>query len=108
MHPARRAILVLVLLVAGAGLWWVWGRGSGPSSLQLAMLALQAAVVSLPPINRWLVQQLDRIDNPSPRRRALAAIAVGCAGALYLYISALQQGRDRFPKFHDEYMHLLQ
>ena len=107
-RPKSCALAVACLFAAGAWLWHAFDRGSWYSPQQFWLLALQAVIVSLPPINDWIGRQLDRLTAPSPRARAFTALTIGCAATLYLYLSALQQHRDFFPKYHDEYMHLIQ
>src|SRR4051794_29237694 len=54
---------------------------------------------------------MTRIDGAmatTTTTQRLTAIAIGILGAAYLYLSSIGQGRDFFPKFHDESMHLLQ
>ena len=48
------------------------------------------------------------IVHPSPRQRALTALLVGLLAAAYMLFTAWQQDRELIPKFHDEFMHLLQ
>jgi hypothetical protein len=102
------AIAVLLLVAAGAWLWHAFDRNSWYSRGPFLILALQVAVFSLPPFNQWMGRQIDRLTAPTPRTRTVISFAIGIVAGLYLLASALEQHRDFFPKFHDEYMHLIQ
>ena len=105
---SRHRIIVPLLLAAGVGLWYFVDRNSWYSPAQFILLAVQAAIVSSPPVNRWLTGKMAYWASPAPRTRIRISIAFAVSTSLYLYFSAWQQQRDFFPKLHDEYMHLVQ
>ena len=104
----NRLLLHAFLLLAGWGLWWRFGRGTPWYATQLIVLGLQTGLASIPSINRWLSLQFDKARFPTPRSRTITATTISMLGMIYLFISAVQQERDRFPKYHDESMHLIQ
>ncbi len=60
---------------------------------------------------RWcdrLVGVLDRLRDPSQRQRRWIAVGVFVISVSYILLTSALQGRDFVPKFHDEFMHLLQ
>ncbi|HEX8916802.1 MAG TPA: glycosyltransferase family 39 protein, partial [Humisphaera sp.] len=48
------------------------------------------------------------LRDPSPRGRAWTAVSVGVVAAVYFVATAALQGRDLFPKTHDDLSYLLQ
>lgn len=73
-----------------------------------AVVLTAAAVASLPIVAARLAALGRRLADPSPRQRALTALAVGVAAFGYLVLTAHLQGRDLFPKTHDDQSYLLQ
>jgi hypothetical protein len=86
------------------------GLDQGPLLSRVQLIALVAAIVVwlVRPTRLKLTQLLDRIRSPSPDTRARTAIIVGLVAGIYLLVTALWQGRELYPKFHDEQMHVLQ
>lgn len=109
---AGRILTTLVFLILGAALfWWLPGGETGiPASAALPFLLAAAVIVGLiPPANRWIGRQLDRVRNPSPQARTRASIAIATAASAYLTFTAFRLDRDcSIPQFHDEHVYLLQ
>lgn len=104
-----RVLVVAALLAVG---WWATrffrpAQSTWYGALQFEMLAVQVGIAALPPVNRWLVGLLERWRRPSASTRCRVALALWIVSTVYLLLSAWQQGRDFFPKMHDEQMHLL-
>jgi hypothetical protein len=95
-----------VLLVAGLFLWWKLGTPLNRKDLLALMFALFCALV--PIARRWVRQGFEKICHPTAGQRAKAAWIIGLLATLYLIFTGIWQGRDFVPKFHDEYMILLQ
>ena len=108
MAITLRHLVVGLLLFSGGALWFVFGRSQWWYSTQFIVLALQIAFSLLPAVNRWISNRLDSIRILSPRAKTLTALSIGVLGMGYLFLSAIQQKRDLFPKYHDESMHLIQ
>ena len=50
----------------------------------------------------------ERLSNPSPRAKAIPAVAIALLATLFLYVTARGQHRDFAPVLHDEYAYVLQ
>src|SRR6187397_185212 len=50
----------------------------------------------------------ERVRQPSPRGRRWTMLIVFVVTISYVLLTSLEQQRDFIPKFHDEFMHLLQ
>ena len=104
-----------MLLAAGVGAWvWVERQATGELEqpglgiVRWIILLAAVAVSLLPPVSRGIAAGLDRIRNPSPRAAERAALAIGVLSAGYFLFTAIQQGRDLFPKTHDEGSYAIQ
>jgi 4-amino-4-deoxy-L-arabinose transferase-like glycosyltransferase len=97
-------VLLLLAGLAGAihigredpGQWRWWGL--------LPLLAIAA----IPPVARRIAAALDRMRQPGDRATWYTTIAVGVVSCCYFFITAVGGERDLAPRFHDEFMHLLQ
>jgi hypothetical protein len=105
----------VTLLVVGVAAWaWVERQAAGElgqPALGVGWWALLAAAVAtglLPPVRRVVAGLLDRIRNPSPRTAERTALVIGLASAGYFIFTAVHQGRDLFPKTHDEGSYAIQ
>ena len=109
-HPptAGRPRRTIALLAAGVALWaWVeWrasvlhGHGLGP--VRWAVVVAAAALAWMPAVRRGVAAAAGRVRDPSPRARERTALAVALAATCYFAFTAFHQGRDLFPKTHDE------
>lgn len=108
MGPRSRQVWIIVLLGVGVAMWlWVerraavlHGHGLGPVRWLLSGAA--AAAACLPAVRRAINHSLDRIREPSPQALERATVAISFAAACYFVFTAIYQGRDLFPKTHDE------
>src|SRR5439155_14127785 len=75
---------------------------------QYLVAALVAAIALIPPIARPLSRGLDRLRRPGRRARWVIAAVLFGGSVYYFLLSASLAGRDLYPKFHDEFMYLLQ
>lgn len=108
--PASRLIHI-PLLALGLALWLiaVIAQRSWPEQIPaFAALLISAALIAIPPIRRRCLVLLDRLANPSPHTRFLAAAAITALSFLYLAFTAHWQDRYLGPYWHDEHSYLLQ
>jgi 4-amino-4-deoxy-L-arabinose transferase-like glycosyltransferase len=105
----RRLRQFFAIALALTGLW-IWREAESFGAIGtvrwiLILLAMALALTS--PIARTMGRGLDRIRHPSRRamRRTTLAIAILASG--YLLLTARLQGRDLFPKMHDECSYLI-
>ena len=108
MSEGFRRIAVLLLLVVGVQFWLVIGRGEYGTSPTVWVMAPLIVVASLPPVFRRTTRAIDRLRHFSPRGRAVGASVVFVAATAFFIWAGAFQGRQPFPKIHDEYMHMLQ
>ncbi len=108
MSPTFRRVAVLLLLVVGVQLWLVIGRGEYGAAPTIWVMTPLIAIASLPPVFRRTTRAIDRLRQLSPRGRAVGAAVVFVVAAAFFIWSGAMQGREPFPKIHDEYMHMLQ
>ena len=116
--PPLRPRQALAALAVGLLCWFLlWGfqdaqtvpaLGFWLGPARWAFVVLLAGVAAAPPIARRVVALLDHLTDPSPRGRRLTAVGIAVAAALYLMLTAHLQGRDLFPKTHDDQSYLLQ
>ncbi len=69
---------------------------------------VMALLGGLPPVNRSVAWVLKRLRQPGVRALAVIAIALALIATNYFIFTGLRQGREMIPKFHDEYVYLLQ
>jgi hypothetical protein len=100
--PTANPWPVVVLLLAGALVWALLGFGSAVGLVQWLVILTAGGIGLLPAVSRGINRLLDRLRKPSPQsiRWATLLIAAGAAG--YFILTAVLQGRDLFPKTHDE------
>ncbi|HZK80341.1 MAG TPA: glycosyltransferase family 39 protein [Humisphaera sp.] len=95
--------IAVIALAAFGGLIWVWlgtGRGIG---FERWVIILTAAVVGfLPPIARGIERLLAPLSRPSQRSLNWTTFVIGVLSAAYFVSTAFNQGRDLFPKTHDD------
>lgn len=84
--------------------------GAGRWTLTILAAIAVAAVAAMGPAALLdpLRAARSRLADPSPRGRAIAACVVAFAAFAYLALTAHLQGRDLFPKTHDDQSYLLQ
>jgi len=113
--PLRWPVVALLLVGTAAaialrlGRDWVPGTfGAGFGPVRWAVVAAVAAIAAMPPVARLLARGYDRLAGPSPRTRWLVAILLAATAAIYLAATAHLQGRDLFPRIHDEQSYMIQ
>jgi hypothetical protein len=117
MSPTARKIAAALLLLLGVQLWLIVGRSQWGNALagltlpvggirvRVSGLVVWAAVVVLalvPAVSRRVVRVLEQVARPSPRTRLVAAAAIALVVGLYLYATAVSQGREFILKILDE------
>src|SRR5687768_10696466 len=108
MSSTARQVMVALLLVVGIQLWLIIGRSQwGELPHPMVWLALLLLAL-LPWFNVRLSAWFDRVRNPSPRTRLITAAAIAIVTAVYLYSTAIHQGRDFFLKIPDEHSYSIQ
>ncbi|MGH7214845.1 MAG: ArnT family glycosyltransferase [Tepidisphaeraceae bacterium] len=108
LSPRTYAVATLMLLVVGVQLWLTVGRSFWGRNFQPALVVAAFALAFVPPVRRAVGVLLERMRHPTPRARLWATLGVFAAAGAYLLFTALRQQRDLAPKWHDEYMFLLQ
>jgi hypothetical protein len=103
-----KSIVTFLLLALGLGMWWCVGDVATNAAMPIAAAAIAGAACLLPGVWPRVARGIDRLRRPSPRFRPLAALLVGVAAGVALYISAVLRRRDFFPLMHDEFAYLLQ
>lgn len=110
-HPPAREgrfpITVLLLTAMGVLTWLSMGAGHGIGLLRWGLIGIAAAVGAIAPVGEAIAWALDRVRRPSPRTRQWTALLVGIVCASYFILTALNQGRDLFPKTNDDCSYLI-
>ena len=107
------------MLGVGLALWlglWLMQDKSSPELAwwlgpwRWAAVALLTAVGALPAVHLRLAKAMDRLAEAgrSPSVRLKMAVVLAVVAALYFAATAHLQGRDLFPKTHDDQSYLLQ
>ena len=123
----RRRAWVAVALVAGVAFWaWLERQAAvelgqpverqaavelgqpGLDTVRWVVVAAAAGLALLPPVRGVVIAALGRIRHPSPKAAERAALMIGLAAAGYFMFTAIHQGRDLFPKTHDEGSYAIQ
>jgi hypothetical protein len=104
--------LVLTALLAGVVILvlpLVGRETSDRGEIARYLLATAAAATALiPAVSRRITALLDRLRSPSAKAKWLIAAILFVLASRYFLLSASLAGRELFPKFHDEFMYLLQ
>ena len=108
MSRIVRNIVGALLLVVGAQLWLILGRGQPGNLPHWAAWAAILLVALLPPVNRRIAAAMDQIARPSPRGRLITAVIIALVAGGYLYFTAVRQQRDFLLKIHDEQSYAIQ
>src|SRR4051812_31652263 len=103
-----RLVLAIILTSAGLAIWWTFGGHGGITPGIAAWLAVALVLAIVPATRRSIADALNHICNPSPWSRRWTMLAIFIASVTYLYAAAVMQHREFIPRFHDEFMHLVQ
>ena len=103
-----RRLAVGGLLAVGVLLWIGVGAGRGIGLARWVVIGLAVAISLVPPVTRIVFGLLEKIRHPSPRTATRAAVVIALLAATYFVLTAVEQGRDLFPKTHDDQSYLLQ
>ena len=106
-----RAALTLALLAPGVALVLLLDpfHAGHPFGLRRwFVVALAVAIAVVPPVSRAIMAALNWARHPSPRARAVTAAAIAVLASAYFLFTAVNQGRDLFPKTHDDQSYYLQ
>ncbi|HXE53392.1 MAG TPA: glycosyltransferase family 39 protein [Tepidisphaeraceae bacterium] len=99
---------VAALVAAGALIWIGLGTGRGIGWTRWIVILAAIALGLAPPIATLINAVHGRLRNASPRAIRITAIVIALVSAGYFMLTALLQGRDLFPKTHDECSYWLQ
>lgn len=97
--------IVLGFLAIGGLLWLGIGMGRGIGVERWILIGMGAVVAALLAIKTPSTKQSafwKRLANPSPRAMDWQTVIIAIAATAYLILTAFNQGRDLFPKSHDE------
>jgi hypothetical protein len=108
MTVRLRHILTPLLAVLGVQAWLLILNAYWGNNVHVTILAVALFIGVIPQVHRPIWRILRRLRRPSPRARALTALAIVVAEAVYLFHSALTGRRDLIPTMHDEFQFLLQ
>ncbi|MGB7157093.1 MAG: hypothetical protein WBD40_03440 [Tepidisphaeraceae bacterium] len=108
MSQRARKVNLILLLVLGALVWGlcVNAEYDPPITLKLGCAGIAASFI--PGLRRRLRYALVLISHPSDAARRRIAFGIGLLTSAYLYVTASWQGRTFQPRWHDEFMALLQ
>src|SRR5579859_5144 len=102
--PLKPAFAAVSLAV---GLALILLAGSDMYALRWLAVLSALGLSIVPFINSALATFLDKIRNPSPQGRRMAAIGAGALAALYLWVTATIQNRSFVPRMQDECAYLI-
>ena len=105
-----RALLILLLLLSGAGLAFglmAVAPSTRPAMLTLWLTLAAACVAAVPPIANRVAGLARRIASLTPSTRRRVTLAVWAFATLYLAGTAWFHARDLFPRLHDEQSYTL-
>ncbi|HEX5242330.1 MAG TPA: glycosyltransferase family 39 protein [Tepidisphaeraceae bacterium] len=97
--------IVLGLLALGGLLWLGIGMGRGIGAERWILIGAGAVCAGMLAIKKPSATQTTfwkRIANPSPRVLDWQTVIIAIIATAYLILTAFNQGRDLFPKSHDE------
>ena len=106
MSPAARTILTTLLLIVGVQAWLLIQTTLHQPQMYAFLAAL--VIAAIPPVHRFVFRVIQRLRHVSPRTRAITTAAVFVASLGYLIFTALHQGRNLFPKYHDNQSYAIQ
>lgn len=114
--PPGRRLAAWLLLAAGAGLFalvgydrpWADKPVAMPGVVRWAIVILVMSTALVPAMRERGFAFLQSLRTPQPRSRARTALLIAAFATAYLVFTAHQQGRDLFPKTHDEQSYLIQ
>ena len=101
---AFTAVQIAVIALAAFGaLIWLWlGSGRGIGTWRWVMILAASAAGFFPPVARGIERSLARLSRPSRRSLNWTTLVIGVLSAGYFVSTAFNQGRDLFPKTHDD------
>lgn len=111
MLAARRVLGGGALAGTGVLLWLTVGQGLRDWEVQMPTwgpVIILTSLVFVPPVRRLVASLIDAVRSPSPRARRLTTAIVAVVAAAYLLGTAIAQGREPMPVWHDEFCFLLQ
>lgn len=76
--------------------------------IQIALTALAAIIAWIPVTRRAVARVIQRLNGISPQMRRFLPAVIFVLSALYLYCTAILQGRTLLPLLHDEQLYRLQ
>ncbi|HET6249671.1 MAG TPA: glycosyltransferase family 39 protein [Tepidisphaeraceae bacterium] len=103
----RLQIATIFLGAIGVLGWMVIGPGRGIGNIRWCLIATAGIIACIPHVARAIFAGLDRLRNPSPSNLNRATLLVGVVSAGYFVLTAFNQGRDMFPKTHDDCSYLI-
>lgn len=86
----------------GLGVWLLIGSGRGIGTARWILIGLAAVGGLLPPVAGAIERALRILRHPSAAARTRVTLLVGLLCAVYFAATAMNQGRDLFPKTHDD------
>jgi hypothetical protein len=105
---ARDKAFAVLFLIVGAALWWTIGKHFGFTVYAVAYLLAAAALCAIPFTRTRTARALDLLRDPSPRTRAWTALGIAIAATGFILLIGFLSRRDMSPRWHDEFMYLLQ
>jgi hypothetical protein len=96
----------VALLVVGVQLLVIMDPTARP--VQVSIFAGALVLACIPWVHRHVFRLIQRVRRVTPRTRALTTLAVFVASFGYLVFTALHQGRNLFPKYHDNQSYAIQ
>jgi hypothetical protein len=104
-----RVALVCFMLLAGAGLWEVYGGLVHFAPARLVALMVLAVVCLSPGIRGGLFAAMDWLSRPAPLAKLSICLLVTAAAGAYLYETEIASRVQGFgPVVHDESVYLIQ
>jgi hypothetical protein len=108
MRPNIRQVIAAAMLLLGAQLWLIVGRGDWGRNYQIELLGAVLLISLIPAVHRNAASRLDRVRSPSPAARRITTIVIALLATAYFVLSAKQQGTELVPRIHDESSYLIQ
>jgi len=98
-------VLILLLCVVGIEAWLTLGNGLWGSWGHLFAIAI-GVLLAIP--RKPAEAGAALIKSFVTPHRSIVAVIIALVAALYLYFTAVSLGREFFPKWHDEFIYLIQ